>query len=70
MPEPYGSIIAVLYVVGTVLLLLSLPSRLKAKRTHDDRKNAVLAAAPASKADASAVSQMNPARADRVVNVC
>jgi hypothetical protein len=29
MPEPYASIIAVLYVVGTVLLLLSLPSRFK-----------------------------------------
>ena len=70
MPEPYASIIAVLYVVGTVLLLLSLPSRFKAKRTRDDRKNAVLAAAPASQADASAVSHMMPARADRVVNVC
>jgi hypothetical protein len=64
MPDPYISIIAVLYVVGTVLLVLSLPSRLKAKRTRDDRRNAALAAA--SQADASAVSHMMPARADRV----
>ena len=68
MPEPYVSIIAVMYVVGTVLLVLSLPSRLKARRTRDDRKKAVLAAA--SQADASDMNHMMPARADRVANVC
>jgi hypothetical protein len=62
MPEPYASIIAILYGIGLFLLIVSLPSRLKAKLGRVGRKNAVLAAA--SQADASAVNQVATAHAD------
>lgn len=68
MPEPYASIIAVLYVVGAALLVASLPSRLRSMHTRLSRKNAVLA--KASQADASTMNQTIPEHADRVKNAC
>lgn len=38
MPDPYASVIAVLYGVGLVLLLAALPVRLKALRRAENRK--------------------------------
>lgn len=68
MPEPYASIIAVLYVVGAALLVVALPSRLRSTHTRHRRKNAVLA--QATQAGASSLNHPRPDHADRVKNAC
>ena len=45
MPDPYASVIAILYCLGFVLLLAALPARLKARRRAENRKPKSLATA-------------------------
>ena len=46
MPDPYASVIAILYGVGLVLLVAALPARLKAIRRKESRKARSLATTP------------------------
>jgi hypothetical protein len=46
MPDPYASVIAMLYGVGLVLLVAALPARLKAIRRKQSRKARSLATTP------------------------
>lgn len=45
MPEPYASVIAILYGLGFLLLGVSLPARLKARRRAGDQKSSAVASA-------------------------
>jgi hypothetical protein len=38
MPDPYASVIAILYGLGFVILVAALPARLKARRRSESRK--------------------------------
>lgn len=61
MPDPYASVIAILYGVGLVLLVAALPGRLKALRRAENRKAEPLA--PVSQVDAGFDIQTSSMRA-------